>query len=64
MKLDLREDVPYGEVEEARNHSARGPVRGRLNFSYYMNTGNLHTFADLKKIRNPKIFTLKLMKRK
>lgn len=56
MKLDLREDVPYGEVEVVRNHSARGPVRGRLNFSYYMNTGNLHTFADLTGLLDPKIY--------
>ena len=56
MTLDIQEDVPYGEVEVVRNHSARGPVRGRLNFSYYMNTGNLHTFADLTGLLDPKIY--------
>ena len=54
--LDLREDVPYGEVEVVRNYAAQGPIRGRLSVSYYMNTGNLHTFADLTGLMDQKIY--------
>lgn len=56
MTLDLIEDVPYGEVEVVRNHSAFGAVRGRLNFSYYMGTGNLHTFSSLTGLLDPTIY--------
>ena len=54
--LDIQEDVPYGETEVVRNYAAQGPVRGRLSVSYYMNTGNLHTFADLTGLIDPNIY--------
>lgn len=55
-RLDLREDIPYGEAEVVRNYAAQGPIRGRLSISYYMNTGNLHTFADLTGLMDPTIY--------
>ncbi len=54
--LDLKEDIPYGEAEVVRNYAAEGPIRGRLSISYYMNTGNLHTFADLTGLMDPTIY--------
>ena len=55
-RLDFQEDIPYGETEVVRNYAAQGPVRGRLSVSYYMNTGNLHTFADLTGLIDPNIY--------
>ena len=54
--LDLHRDVPYGEVDVIRNYSAKGEIRGRLSISYYMNTGNLHSFADLTGLADPNIY--------
>lgn len=54
--LDLYGDVPYGEVDVIRNYSAQAEVKGRLNISYYMNTGNLDSFADLTGLAEPNIY--------
>ena len=54
--LDLHKDIPYGEVDVIRNYAAKGEIRGRLNISYYMNTGNLHSFADLTGLADPDIY--------
>lgn len=54
--LDLHRDVPYGEVDVIRNYSAKGEIRGRLSISYYMNTGNIHSFADLTGLADPNIY--------
>ena len=55
-KLDLIEDVPYGEIDIIRNYAAEGVVRGRLSIDYYMNTGNLDSFADLTGMIDPTIY--------
>ncbi len=54
--LDINNDVPYGEVDVLRSYAAQGEVRGRLNISYYMNSGNLDTFADLTGLSDPTIY--------
>ena len=41
------EDLPHGEVEVLRNYAAEGPAKGSLNISFFMNTGNVETFADV-----------------
>jgi len=51
--LDLERDVAYGEVDIIRTYAAKGEIKGRLSVSYYMNTGNLHSFADLTGIMDP-----------
>lgn len=55
-RLDIKEDVPYGEIDIIRNYSAEGVIRGRLSIDYYMNTGNLHTFSDLTGLMDPTIY--------
>lgn len=54
--LDIIEDVPYGEIDIVRTYSAQGAIRGRLSIDYYMNTGNLDTFADLTGLMDPTIY--------
>lgn len=54
--LRYEEDIEYGEVEVLRNYAAGGIVRGSLDVTYYMNTGNLHTFADLTGLLDPNIY--------
>ncbi len=55
-RLDINEDVPYGEVEVLRNYAAQGAVRGRVSLTYYMNTGSIHSFADLTGLMDPTIY--------
>lgn len=55
-RLDLIEDVPYGEIDIVRTYSAQGAIRGRLSVDYYMNTGNLDTFANLTGLLDPTIY--------
>ena len=54
--LDYDRDIEYGEVDVLRNYAASNAVKGSLNISYYMNTGNLHTFADLTGLMDPSIY--------
>ncbi|GEM_PF-3750300 len=54
--LDYDRDIEYGEVDVLRNYAASNVVRGVLNISYYMNTGNLHTFANLTGLLDPNIY--------
>lgn len=54
--LDYEKDIEYGEIDVLRNYAASNVVRGSLNISYYMNTGNLHTFADLTGLLDPTIY--------
>jgi len=54
--LRYEEDIEHGEVEVLRNYAAGGIVRGSLDVTYYMNTGNLHTFADLTGLLDPNIY--------
>jgi hypothetical protein len=39
-----------------RTYSANSEVKGRLNVTYYLNSGNLDTFADLTGLVDPKIY--------
>jgi len=55
-KLDVNKDVPYGEIDALRTYAAQGEIRGRLNITYYMNTGNIHSFADLTGLMDPNIY--------
>lgn len=54
--LDYDRDIEYGEVDVLRNYAASNVVKGSLNISYYMNTGNLHTFADLTGLMDPTVY--------
>jgi hypothetical protein len=54
--LDIETDVPYGEIDVLRTYAAQGEIRGRLNITYYMNTGNIHSFADLTGLMDPTIY--------
>jgi hypothetical protein len=54
--LDYERDIEYGEMDVLRNYAASNVVRGSLNISYYMNTGNLHTFANLTGLLDPTIY--------
>jgi hypothetical protein len=54
--LDYDRDIEYGEVDVLRNYAASNAVKGSLNISYYMNTGNLNTFADLTGLMDPTIY--------
>lgn len=54
--LDYERDIEYGEVDVLRNYAASNVVKGSLNISYYMNTGNLHTFSDLTGLLDPNIY--------
>jgi hypothetical protein len=54
--LKFDRDIEYGEVEVLRSYAAGGIVRGSLDITYYMNTGNLHTFADLTGLLDPNVY--------
>ena len=46
-ELSYDTDIEYGEIEVLRNYAATGPTKGSLNVTYYMNTGNIHSFFDV-----------------
>lgn len=50
--LRREEDIPNGEVEVLRNYAASQPAKGNLNFTYYMNDGNVESFADVTGLMN------------
>lgn len=54
--LDYHNDVEHGEVDVVRNYAADQGVRGRLNISYYMNTGNIHSFFDITGLLDKEIY--------
>ena len=54
--LRYEEDIEHGEVEVLRSYAAGGMVKGSLDITYYMNNGNIHTFADLTGLIDPKIY--------
>jgi len=45
--LRYDEDIEYGEIEVLRNYAAEGATKGSLSVTYYMNTGNIHSFFDV-----------------
>ena len=54
--LRYSEDIEYGEVETLRNYSAEGPTKGNLSITYYMNTGNIHSFFDVTGLIDPAVY--------
>ena len=45
--LRYNEDIENGEVETLRSYAAEGASKGSLAVTYYMNTGNIHSFFDV-----------------
>jgi hypothetical protein len=45
LKYDT--DIEQGEIAVLRNYAAEGATKGSLNVTYYMNTGNIHSFFDV-----------------
>ena len=50
------EDIEHGEVEVLRNYAAGGAARGTLAVTYYMNTGNIHSFFDVTGLIDPNVY--------
>jgi len=54
--LSYSNDIEYGEVDVVRHYAADQGVRGRLSLSYYMNTGNIHSFFDITGLVDKEIY--------
>jgi len=54
--LRYEEDIEFGELEVFRNYAASGPIKGSLRVTYYMNTGNIHQFADVTGLVDPNVY--------
>ena len=54
--LRYEEDIEHGEIEVLRNYAATGPVKGSLAVTYYMNTGNIQSFADVTGLIDPSVY--------
>lgn len=54
--LNYHNDIEFGEVDVVRHYAAEQGVRGRLSISYYMNTGNIHSFFDITGLLDKEIY--------
>ena len=54
--LSYNNDIEFGEVDVVRHYAASNGARGSLSISYYMNTGNIHSFFDITGLINKEIY--------
>ena len=54
--LSYNEDIEFGEVDVVRHYAASNGARGSLSISYYMNTGNIHSFFDITGLVDKEIY--------
>ncbi len=54
--LSYNNDIEFGEVDVVRHYAASNGARGNLSITYYMNTGNVHSFFDITGLVNKEIY--------
>lgn len=54
--LSYNDDIEFGEVDVVRHYAAENGARGNLSISYYMNTGNIHSFFNITGLVNKEIY--------
>ena len=54
--LRYEEDIEMGEIEVLRNYAAQEAAKGTLAVTYYMNTGNIHSFFDVSGLIDPDVY--------
>jgi hypothetical protein len=54
--LSYNNDIEFGEVDVVRHYAAENGARGNLSISYYMNTGNVHSFFNITGLINKEVY--------